>query len=55
VASGLAAQHQKELTESAFKGWALGDDVFINQLQTLTPRRTSKMKAGRAADKPVPN
>ena len=55
VASGLATQHQAALTESAFKGWALGDEAFINQLQTLTPRRASKMKVGRGPNKPVPN
>ncbi len=55
VASGLAAQHQKDLTESALKGWALGDERFMTQLQTLTPRRASKMKVGRGPSKPVPN
>ena len=55
VASGLAAQHQAELTESAFKGWALGDAAFITTLQARTPRRTSKMKVGRGPNKPVPN
>lgn len=55
VASGLAANHQNQLTESAFKGWALGDEAFISGLQTLTPRRVTKLKAGRGTDKPVPN
>jgi putative transposase len=55
VAGGLAAQDQTELTESAFKGWALGDEPFMTKLQALTPRRTSKMKVGRGTNKPVPN
>jgi putative transposase len=55
VASGLTAQHQTELTESAFKGWALGDEHFMTKLQVLTPRRATKMKVGRGPNKPVPN
>jgi putative transposase len=55
VESGLAADRQSELTESALKGWALGDTSFLAQLQTLTPRRASKMRVGRGPNKPVPN
>lgn len=47
VQEGLSQEQQKILTDSAFKGWALGDDAFTAQIQTITLRRVSKQSAGR--------
>ncbi len=47
VRAGLGADQQKMLTDSAFKGWALGDEAFTLQLQTATQRRVTKLSAGR--------
>jgi len=48
VSSGISADQQLQLTESAFKGWALGEDTFFTEIQALTPRRITKLKAGRS-------
>jgi putative transposase len=47
VHAGLSQDQQKILTDSAFKGWALGDDAFTAQIQAATHRRVSKQNAGR--------
>lgn len=52
VADGIAAEQQRALTESAFKGWALGGTEFVAELGKQTTRRLSKGKAGRPAVKP---
>ena len=49
VAEGLTQQQQEALTDSAFKGWALGGPEFMAALQKLTARRLIKGKAGRPA------
>ncbi|MFO6419966.1 REP-associated tyrosine transposase [Hylemonella sp. W303a] len=49
VAEGLSQQQQEALTDSAFKGWALGGHEFMAALQKQTARRLSKGKAGRPA------
>ncbi|QBK04730.1 transposase [Hylemonella gracilis] len=49
VAEGLTQQQQETLTDSAFKGWALGGPEFMAALQKQTARRLSKGKAGRPA------
>jgi putative transposase len=49
VAEGLSQQQQAALTDSAFKGWALGGPEFMAALQKQTARRLSKGKAGRPA------
>lgn len=49
VAEGLSQQQQEALTDSAFKGWALGGPEFMAALQKQTARRLSKGKAGRPA------
>ncbi|EGI77410.1 REP-associated tyrosine transposase [Hylemonella gracilis] len=49
VAEGLTQQQQEALTDSAFKGWALGGPEFMAALQKQTARRLSKGKAGRPA------
>lgn len=55
VGTGISQVHQAQITDCAFKGWALGEDDFHAQLQQLTPRRTAKSKAGRPQIKSVPN
>jgi putative transposase len=47
VKGGISAAQQVKLTDSALRGWALGDDDFVKELQDLTPRRVSKAAAGR--------
>lgn len=47
VQDGLSAQQQQALTDSVFKGWALGGEAFVAELQKKTPRRLSKGQAGR--------
>ncbi len=49
AAEGLSQQQQEALTESAFKGWALGGPEFMAALQKQTARRLSKGRAGRPA------
>lgn len=52
VSQGISAGQQAILTESALKGWALGEEGFIAQLQRIAPdRRLRKGKAGRPAQK----
>jgi putative transposase len=47
VARGVDAQQQQALTESTFRGWALGEPEYVAALQKRTDRRVSKGKAGR--------
>ncbi len=47
VHAGLSQDQQKMLTDSAFKGWALGDEAFTAQIQASTHRRVSRQSAGR--------
>ena len=47
VQEGISAQEQQALTDSALKGWALGDPDFVAALQKHTGRRLSKAKVGR--------
>jgi putative transposase len=47
VKGGISASQQVQLTDSALRGWALGDDDFVEKLQDLTQRRVSKAAAGR--------
>lgn len=49
VQDGVSEQECSALTDSALKGWALGDPVFVAELQKHTDRRLSKAKAGRPA------
>lgn len=53
VRQGIAADQQKVLTDSALKGWALGDPDFVAGLQRNTSRRLQRRKAGRPAGKPA--
>ena len=47
VASGISTQQQVALTESALRGWALGEPDYVAQLQRRTARRVSRGLAGR--------
>lgn len=47
VLGGISAVNQAQLTDSALRGWALGDANFVAGLQALTTRRVSKATAGR--------
>lgn len=44
---GCDAASIRALTEAARKGWVLGSDGFVAQLQGVTPRRLGKAKPGR--------
>lgn len=47
VQDGISVQEQLALTDSALKGWALGDPDFVAALQKHTDRRLLKAKVGR--------
>ena len=47
VHAGITAQQQSALTDSALRGWALGEQDFVADLQRRTQRRLSKVQAGR--------
>lgn len=49
VRSGITAKQEQELTESALRGWALGEADYVADLQKRTARRVSKTRAGRRA------
>jgi putative transposase len=47
VGSGVSEQQQRALTDSAMRGWALGEADYVADLQRRTERRVSKTRAGR--------
>ena len=47
VQSGVSAGDQKALTEATLRGWALGGEGFLADLQRQTPRRLVQTSAGR--------
>lgn len=47
VHAGVSASDQSALTDSALRGWALGDADFVAELQKRTERRPTPMRAGR--------
>lgn len=51
VRAGVSAQAQVALTQSALRGWALGEPDFVADLQKRTERRVSKSGAGRPVSK----
>jgi putative transposase len=51
VCDGVPPEQQQALTQSALSGWALGDSAFVAELQAQTPRRVSKVAAGRPTRK----
>lgn len=53
VAAGVTADQERALTESALRGWALGESDYVEELQKRTARRVAKAKAGRPPRKTV--
>ena len=47
VQSGISLVQQAALTDSALRGWALGEPDFVADLQKRTQRRVAKSTAGR--------
>ena len=47
VAAGVSNAQQAALTDSALRGWALGEADYVADLQRRTARRVSKTRAGR--------
>ncbi len=47
VRSGITPEQQHALTDSALRGWALGETSYVADLQKRTARRVSKTRAGR--------
>lgn len=47
VQAGLHADTQVALSDATLKGWALGSEQFVAQLQEKVPRRVSKARPGR--------
>jgi putative transposase len=47
VRGGISAQQQQALTDSALRGWALGERDYVADLQRRTERRVSRGRAGR--------
>lgn len=47
VHSGLSASQERALTDSALRGWALGEADYLAELQRRTERRVAKARAGR--------
>jgi putative transposase len=47
VHDGISPELQETLTQATLSGWALGDAGFVAELQGQTPRRVSKISAGR--------
>ena len=47
VRAGITADQQRVLTDSALRGWALGEPDYVADLQKRTARRVSKGRAGR--------
>lgn len=52
VRSGISMQQQSALTDSAMRGWALGQDDYVAELQRRTERRVVKTRAGRPSLNP---
>ena len=47
VRCGVTERQQADLTQSALRGWALGEADFVADLQKKTERRVMKRRAGR--------
>ena len=54
VHTGISVEQQRQLTQSALRGWALGDADFVADLQKKTERRVTKAAAGRPVSKKKP-
>lgn len=47
VRSGISQDQQRALTDSALRGWALGEPDYVADLQRRTARRVVRAQAGR--------
>ncbi len=47
VQAGIGNQELSDLTQSALRGWALGDSSYVSDLQKQTHRRVARAVAGR--------
>ena len=47
VQAGVESGSQQAITDATLRGWALGEDDFVANLQKRTERRIRKSKAGR--------
>ena len=53
VRAGLSSAQLQALTDSALRGWALGEADFVADLQRRTERRITKGHAGRPRKAPI--
>jgi putative transposase len=51
VQAGVGSADQKALTDATLRGWALGSERFLAELQRRTPRRLQQTSAGRPVAK----
>jgi putative transposase len=54
VQTGISPQQTTALTQSALRGWALGEPDYVADLQKRTDRRVSKKNVGRPRLSPKP-
>ena len=47
VHAGVSAAQQVALTDAALRGWALGGQEFVAELQKQTDRRATQRQPGR--------
>jgi putative transposase len=47
VAAGISSRQKQDLSDSALRGWALGEPDYVADLQRRTERRVAKGRAGR--------
>jgi putative transposase len=47
VEAGLGGEQVSGFTQATLKGWAMGGDSFVRELQERTGRRVARQKAGR--------
>ncbi len=47
VQAGISSQELSDLTQSALRGWALGEGSYVSELQKQTNRRVARAFAGR--------
>ncbi|GGH51539.1 hypothetical protein GCM10010975_05240 [Comamonas phosphati] len=52
VEAGLGSSAQDRISHAALRGWALGDEAFIEKLQQQTERRVTRQRAGRPKKAP---
>lgn len=53
VQAGITLAQERALTDSALRGWALGEADYVADLQRRTERRVTKARAGRPPVKSV--